>query len=68
MREGGSVLELRHQADRINNCFFTLASALDLNYFYQACAPRDGAADPHEADLLVDPKELEGNLRLLTAE
>jgi capsular polysaccharide biosynthesis protein len=68
MREGGSVLELRHQADRINNCFFTLASALDLNYFYQACAPRAAAADPHEADLLVDPKGLEGNLRLLTAE
>jgi hypothetical protein len=68
MRDGGSVLELRHQTDNINNCFFTLASALDLNYFYQTCAPQNVKADPHEADLLIDPKELEGNLRLLTAE
>lgn len=63
MREGGNILELRHQSDRINNCFFTLASALDLNYFYQNCAPRNATADPHEADLAVDPEELEKNLR-----
>ena len=68
MREGGSVLELRHQTDRINNCFFTLASALELNYFYQTCAPRDAKTDPHEADLIVDTKLLEENLRLITAE
>jgi hypothetical protein len=67
MVDGGSVLELRHQTDRTNNCFFTLASALDLNYFYQTCAPQNVKADPHEADLLIDPKELEGNLRLLIA-
>jgi hypothetical protein len=65
MRDGGSVLELRHQTDRINNCFFTLASALELNYFYQACTPQNAKADPHEADLLVDPDELDQNLRLL---
>jgi hypothetical protein len=67
MREGGSVLELRHQADCINNCYFTLSSALDLRYFYQTCAPQDAAADPHEAHLLVDPHQLEENLRLLLA-
>ena len=65
MCEGGSILELRHQTDCINNCFFTLASALDLNYFYQTCAAQNTKADPHEADLLVDPDELEQNLRLL---
>ncbi len=64
VREGGSVLELRHQTDRINNCFFTLASALDLNYYYQTCVPQNAKADPHEADLLVDPEKLEENLRL----
>ena len=67
MREGGSVLELRHQSDCINNCYFTLSSALDLNYFYQTCEPHN-AADPHEAHLLVDPHRLEENLRLLTHE
>lgn len=65
MRDGGSVLELRHQADCINNCYFTLASALDLNYLYQTCAPEDRAADPHDAHLLVDCDQLEHNLTLL---
>jgi capsular polysaccharide biosynthesis protein len=65
MREGGSVLELRHEGDCINNCFFTLSSALNLNYFYQTCAPQDASADPHDAHLLVDPDQLERNLRLL---
>jgi hypothetical protein len=65
MREGGSVLELRHQADCINNCYFTLSSALDLNYFYQTCVPQDPSADPHDAHLLVDPHQIEKNLRLI---
>ena len=63
--EGGSVLELRHQSDDINNCYFTLASALNLNYFYQTCRPADDGPDPHTADLIVDPEELKRNLNLL---
>ncbi len=65
MPDGGSILELRHQSDCINNCYFTLTSALNFNYFYQTCAAPNPTADPHEADLLVDPGELERNLRLL---
>ncbi len=65
MRDGGSVLEMRHQSDCINNCYFTLSSALDLKYFYQTCRAQNPTADPHEADLLVDPGELEKNLTLL---
>jgi Glycosyltransferase 61 len=64
MKEGGSVLELRHQADRINNCYFTLSSALKLNYFYQTCVPESHGPDPHTADLLVDPDKLEKLLAL----
>ena len=67
IREGGSVLELRHQADCINNCFFTLSSALDLRYYYQTCMPQDAAADPHDAHLVVDPDQLQKNLLLLLA-
>ena len=40
MRPGSSVLELRHATDCINNCYFTLASALNLKYFYQTCQPK----------------------------
>lgn len=65
MREGGSVLELRHTSDHINNCYFTLASALNLNYFYQTCTPSSADSNPHTADLIVDPKVLETNLDFL---
>ena len=62
MPHNGSVLELRHQADRINNCYFTLASALNLKYFFQACRPTYDGPSPHTADLIVDVEELEKNL------
>ena len=65
MRPGASVLELRHATDRINNCYFTLASALKLNYFYQSCAPENATKDPHSANLRVDVAALKTNLELM---
>ncbi|HEV7684841.1 MAG TPA: glycosyltransferase family 61 protein [Pyrinomonadaceae bacterium] len=63
-RDGGNVLELRHHTDAINNCYFTLAAALGLNYFYQTCRS-DTPQDPHTADLVVDLPTLRANLQLL---
>lgn len=65
MRDGGSVLELRHVSDYVNNCYFILASALKLRYYYQLCRAETDLADPHTADLVVDPKEMEMNLTRL---
>lgn len=65
MKEGGSVLELRNQADCVNNCYFTLSSALNLKYFYETCDPEDASSDPHDAHLLVDPHQLKDDLTLL---
>ena len=65
MKDGARVLELRHVTDYVNNCYFVLASALKFAYFYQLCEPKPDQADPHTADLIVDAKELERNLRLL---
>lgn len=67
MPASGSVLELRHETDCINNCYFTLASALRLNYFYQTCASNNEDDDPHLANLVVDPAALRSNLTLLLA-
>ena len=39
MRPGSHVLELRHQSDDINNCYFTMASALALHYSTRPCQP-----------------------------
>lgn len=66
LQPGGSVLELRHRTDRTNMCYFTLASALDLNYFYQTCNPSIPGEDAHTADLLIDVAELEQNLEQMT--
>ena len=65
MKDGARVLELRHVSDYVNNCYFVLASALKFDYFYQLCAPKPDQTDPHTADLVVNPHELEKNLALL---
>jgi capsular polysaccharide biosynthesis protein len=66
MPEDARVLELRHHTDCINNCYFTLSSALKLNYFYQTCLPATDGEDPHSADLIVELGKLRENVRLLT--
>ncbi len=65
MRPGGRVLELRHHTDRINNCYFTLASALGLDFYYQPCEPERPGEDAHTANLLVKDSELRANLELM---
>lgn len=65
MKEGANLLELRHQWDRNRNCFFVMSSALNLNYFYLRCRPQEYDANPHTADLIVDPEDLNQTLRLL---
>jgi capsular polysaccharide biosynthesis protein len=67
MRPDSHVLELRHQDDRLSNCYFTMASALGLQYSYQTCAPLDPEEPPHTADLRVDAGRLERNLERLLA-
>ena len=65
LRDGGRVLELRHRTDAVNNCYFTMASALGLEYFYQTCPSDDPSEDPHTAHLRVDADALAENLRLM---
>jgi hypothetical protein len=67
MNDGAKVLELRHHSDRNRNCFFVMSSALNLNYFYLRCRPQQHDADPHIADIVVDPDEFEKTLHLLLA-
>jgi hypothetical protein len=65
MPDGAKVLELRHHGDAVGNCYFTLAAALGLHYFFQGCVPVDPIANPHQADLLVDVDRLNSNLDLM---
>jgi capsular polysaccharide biosynthesis protein len=34
MNSGGKVMEIRNQNDTKNNCYFSMSSALDLDYYY----------------------------------
>lgn len=66
MQKGCGVLELR-RTDDPNNCFFCLAAASRLPYFYQLCPAVDPAQSYFTSDIVVDPKALDRNLGLLAA-
>lgn len=67
LRAGGSVLEMRRRGDDHNNCYFSLASAMQLNYFYQLCDAENFSEDTHYANLTVDCQLLERNLDKMLA-
>jgi capsular polysaccharide biosynthesis protein len=58
MVPGSRVTEVRLAGDTHNNCYFSLARALGLDYDYRLGLPSSPAADPHTADLVVDPRDL----------
>jgi capsular polysaccharide biosynthesis protein len=57
MRGGGTVIEIRRCFDTQNNCFFTMASDLDLNYYYLLAKPED--EDMIAGDCHVNTSNLE---------
>jgi capsular polysaccharide biosynthesis protein len=68
MPPGARVLELRRGGDRENNCYFSLASALDLEYFYLGCGAVEEQESTHVADIRVDPEELDNALSMMDGE
>src|SRR6185295_8017269 len=53
MKEKASVLEFRPKNDHTNLCYYALASALDLNYYYQFGEAGDPTQSIHD-DLFID--------------
>ena len=58
MASGSRVLELRRRGDRENNCYFSLASALDLPYDYLQCGVTDEREPTRTAEFVVDADAL----------
>lgn len=62
MNRGTNVIEIRHEGDAHNNCYWAMADALGLNYFYllgklRLRMPR--RLSPHiRRDLKVDPSKV----------
>jgi hypothetical protein len=65
LSEKSSVFELRKFGDSHSNCYFILASALDLKYYYQACQAENPAEDAGLADVFVDLKLFKRNLEVM---
>lgn len=57
MPSGSSLIELRRKGDDHNNCYFSMASALDVDYYYLLCEKKD--VTQTDSDIKVDPHKLE---------
>lgn len=62
MNDEGKVLEIRASGDCHNNCYFTLASDLELDYYYSLAEKTDATQSTQQADYIIDPKLFEARL------
>ncbi|HBT93787.1 MAG TPA: hypothetical protein DEB23_05960 [Chitinophagaceae bacterium] len=65
-KEGTKIFELCLKNKILDKCYFNLANAMDLHYYYQFCESADSTDDYHTSDLVVDIQELKLNLFKLT--
>ena len=63
MPENGQVLELRKRDDNTNNCYFSLSSDLNHDYYYQL--NEGNKNNTHDAVITVDLIELRKTLELM---
>ncbi|WKN40716.1 glycosyltransferase family 61 protein [Tunicatimonas pelagia] len=68
MQPGSYVFELRQENDTHNNCYFSLASANSLNYYYQTCPPDKSKIVNAHSDIYVNISEFEKNLSIMLAD
>jgi hypothetical protein len=54
-----NIVELRKENDNQNNCYFSLASALKINYYYQLCETDNQSASTQNANFIVNTVELQ---------
>lgn len=62
MKDRGRVLEIRASGDCHNNCYFTLASDLELDYYYALAEKTDGTQNTQQADYIIDPIHFDARL------
>jgi capsular polysaccharide biosynthesis protein len=68
MKPGSSVFELRQKEDAKHNCFFALASTVNLKYYYQLCDSENPGEDAHTASLIVDCQLFRKNIEQMLAD
>lgn len=65
MQPGSNVLEFRKENDSKNNCYFSLADAMKVNYYYQFCECHEISDVANNFDLTADLIELRTNIELM---
>ena len=65
MRPDTNVFEFRKKGDGKNNCYYTLADVMKVNYYYQFCEGVEKSKNANNFDLLVDLEELKDNIQLM---
>ena len=63
MKKGGKVIEVRRKGDSINNCYFSLASDLEHDYYYINALSENN--NLFESDCYLDPNKLENLLKII---
>ena len=65
MNKSQNILEIRHPDSEIQNCYFSLASALKHNYFYFLGTPINKDSNPHDGNLKIDVESFENLLKTI---
>lgn len=60
MNPGGNVIEVRRENDCHSNCYFSMSSALNHNYYYAMAEPLND--DKHAGNCYLAPEHLRGVL------
>ena len=64
LQKGANILEVRASEDAGNNCYFSLASSLGLNYYY-SFAECDVEGDFYSSDYIIDLIQLEKTIKAI---
>jgi len=65
MPRGSKILEIRLKNDFVNNCYFSLASSLELEYYYFLANPNDINKSTQLTDFIIDTHNFKEQLRIL---
>ncbi|TVR18848.1 MAG: glycosyltransferase family 61 protein [Balneolaceae bacterium] len=65
MSQGSKIMEIRARGDSRNNLFFSLASDLNLRYFYTFAEPTDKNITTQRTDFIIDTEKFEESLQQL---
>ncbi|KOY85752.1 hypothetical protein AD998_05920 [bacterium 336/3] len=62
MSEKSKVMELRKEGDNSNLCYFSLASTLNIDYYYQFGTVTNQKIATYDADIAINARLLEQNI------